>query len=58
MIDAPLFTKSITIKEARIEWNGNRGMYLIEEAELTEKFYIGNGVKYKPFSYRRIYTKE
>ena len=44
VLDAPLFTKSITIKKARIEWNGNRGMYLIEEAELTEKVFKGTDV--------------
>ncbi len=26
--------------------------------EFFSKFYIGNGIKFKPFGYRRIYTKE
>ena len=26
--------------------------------EFFTKFYIGNGVKFKPFSYKRVYTKE
>ena len=26
--------------------------------EFFSKFYIGNGIKFKPFSYKRVYTKE
>lgn len=44
VLDAPLFKKSIEIKKARIEWNGNRGMYLIEEAELVDKVFTGSDV--------------
>ena len=39
VLDAPLFTKKIEIKKSRIEWNGNRGMYLIEDAELADKVF-------------------
>ncbi len=39
VLDAPLFTKKIEIKKSRTEWNGNRGMYLIEEAELADKVF-------------------
>ncbi len=39
LLDAPLFTKKIEIKKSRTEWNGNRGMYLIEEAELADKVF-------------------
>ena len=44
VLDAPLFTKSIEIKKSRIEWNGNRGMYLIEEAELADKVFKSTDV--------------
>ncbi len=37
VLDAPLFSKRIEIKKARKEWKGNRGMYVIEEAELEKK---------------------
>ncbi len=37
VLDAPLFRKRIVINKARKEWNGNRGMYLIEEAALEDK---------------------
>ena len=37
VLDAPLFSKRIAIRKARKEWNGNRGMYIIEEAELEAK---------------------
>ncbi len=37
VLDAPLFKKRISIKKARNEWSGNRGMYIIEDAVLEEK---------------------
>lgn len=37
VLDAPLFSKKIVINKARTEWNGNRGMYLIEDAVLADK---------------------
>ncbi len=44
VLDAPLFTKKIEIKKSRTEWNGNRGMYLIEEAELADKVFKNTDV--------------
>ncbi len=37
VLDAPLFKKRIVINQAKSEWNGNRGMYLIEDAALNDK---------------------
>ena len=37
VLDAPLFKKRIKINKSRKEWHGNRGMYIIEDAELEEK---------------------
>ena len=37
VLDAPLFKKRIVVTKARKEWKGNRGMYIIEEAELEKK---------------------
>lgn len=37
VLDAPLFKKKVKIKKARKEWNGTRGIYIIEEAELVSK---------------------
>ena len=37
VLDAPLFKKKIVVNKAKTEWNGNRGMYLIEDATLQEK---------------------
>ncbi|MDE1834464.1 MAG: diphthine--ammonia ligase [Candidatus Micrarchaeota archaeon] len=37
VLDAPLFKKKIVIKKARTEWNGNRGMYIIEDAVFQDK---------------------
>lgn len=37
VLDAPLFMKRIQITGADKEWSGNRGTYLIKEANLVEK---------------------
>lgn len=37
VLDAPRFKKRIEIKKAKKEWNGNRGMYIIEKAGLEDK---------------------
>lgn len=37
VLNAPLFKKRIKINKARKEWNGVKGAYLIEEAELVDK---------------------
>ncbi len=37
VLDMPLFKKRIEIKKARKEWDGRRGSYIIQEAELAEK---------------------
>ena len=37
VLNAPLFKKRIVVKKARTEWNGNRGMYMIEDAVLESK---------------------
>ena len=37
VLDAPLFRKRISVKKARKEWSGDRGMYIIEEALLEDK---------------------
>lgn len=37
VLDAPLFKKKIVVRNAKTEWNGNRGMYLIEDASLEDK---------------------
>ena len=35
--DGPIFKKKIVIKKSRIEWDGVRGSYIIEDAELVDK---------------------
>ncbi|MEM3415818.1 MAG: TIGR00289 family protein [Candidatus Micrarchaeaceae archaeon] len=37
VLDAPLFKKRITIKNAEIKWHANSGVYIIKEAELSDK---------------------
>ncbi len=37
VLDAPMFKKKIVINKASTEWNGNSGMYLIEDATLEDK---------------------
>ncbi len=37
VLDAPLFKKKIKVSKARKDWNGSRGTYTIEEAELAKK---------------------
>lgn len=37
VLDMPLFRKRIRVLKARREWDGTRGQYTIEEAELVEK---------------------
>lgn len=37
VLDAPLFKKRIKIKEATSKWDGSRGTYIIEDAELVSK---------------------
>ncbi len=37
VLDAPLFKKRIVIDDARSEWNGSSGRYLIEKAHLEKK---------------------
>ena len=37
VLDAPLFRKRIVIDDAKTEWNGSTGRYLIEQAHLEEK---------------------
>jgi diphthamide synthase (EF-2-diphthine--ammonia ligase) len=37
VLDGPIFKKRIDIKKAKREWDGVRGSYIIEEAELAEK---------------------
>ncbi|HUB92447.1 MAG TPA: diphthine--ammonia ligase [Candidatus Saccharimonadales bacterium] len=37
VLNAPLFRKRIRINRARKEWNGARGLYMIEDAELVGK---------------------
>ncbi|NIO23026.1 MAG: TIGR00289 family protein [Candidatus Aenigmarchaeota archaeon] len=37
VLDGPIFNKRIEILEARKEWNGVRGIYLIEKAKLVDK---------------------
>ncbi len=37
VLDAPLFKQRIEVAKARKEWNGNRGMYIIEDAALKDK---------------------
>ncbi len=37
VLNAPLFKKRIKIKKARKEWDGTRGTFIIEDAELIKK---------------------
>ncbi len=37
VLDAPLFKKRIKINKSSVEWQGTRGLYQIEEAELAAK---------------------
>jgi len=37
VLDGPIFSKRIEILEARKEWNGVRGIYVIEKAKLVDK---------------------
>lgn len=37
VLDGPIFNKRIEILKARKEWDGVRGMYVIEEARIVEK---------------------
>jgi diphthine-ammonia ligase len=37
VLDGPIFNKRIEILKARKEWNGVRGIYVIEKARLAEK---------------------
>lgn len=37
VIDGPIFSKRIEIEKARKEWNGVRGIYVIEKAKLVDK---------------------
>jgi ABC transporter with metal-binding/Fe-S-binding domain ATP-binding protein len=37
VLDAPMFRKRITILRAHKQWEGTRGAYIIEDAELVEK---------------------
>jgi ABC transporter with metal-binding/Fe-S-binding domain ATP-binding protein len=37
VLDAPLFSRSVSILKSRKEWNGNRGMLIIEDAVLGGK---------------------
>src|SRR5262249_33737265 len=37
VLNAPLFKKKIKIKKSRKDWNGTRGMFFIEDAELVSK---------------------
>lgn len=37
VLNAPLFKKRIKINKAKKEWNGSRGTYMIEDAELVSK---------------------
>ncbi len=37
VIDGPIFKKKMVIKKSRIEWDGVRGTYIIEDAELVDK---------------------
>ena len=37
VLDAPYFRKKINITKARIEWKGNAGQLIVQEAELRER---------------------
>ena len=37
VINAPLFRKRIEIEKAHVDWKGNTGAYIIEEARLVDK---------------------
>lgn len=37
VLNAPLFKKKVEIEKARVDWEGNRGKYIIEKAKLVEK---------------------
>ncbi|MCD6590690.1 MAG: diphthine--ammonia ligase [Candidatus Aenigmarchaeota archaeon] len=37
VLDGPIFTRRLKILKARKEWNGVRGVYIIDDAELVDK---------------------
>ena len=37
VIDCPLFQKKLQINEATLHWDGQRGMFEIQDASLVEK---------------------